>query len=92
MTAEQALHDLTLALIYLTRMSTDKHAKDFWNITDFQAWKGYNWETLDELDREGLISSKPGNKSMWLTAEGVVRAREILANLNIEDWKPKEKT
>lgn len=44
MTAEQALHDLTLTLIYLTRF-TDKKA-DLWKEQDFQAWKNYNWNTL----------------------------------------------
>ncbi len=89
MEPKQALHDLTLALIYLTRMSTEKDAKDYWDITDFRAWKNYNWDTIDELDEEGLVSSKHGNKSLWLTAEGVVKAREVLAALDIEDWKPK---
>jgi len=84
----QALHDLTLALIYLTRFTDSK--SDFFNITDFRAWKNYNWATIDELDEEGLVSSKHGNKSLWLTEEGVQRAREILKELNIDDWKPED--
>ena len=88
MTAEKALHDLTLALIYLTRMTDNK--EDFFSVTDFRAWKNYNWDTIDELDGEGYVSSKHGNKSLWLTEEGVQRAREILKELNIEDWKPED--
>ena len=90
MTADKALHDLTLALIYLSRMSAAKHGRDYWDITDFQAWKNYDWDTIDELDHEGFVSSRHGNKSMWLTADGVVKAREILSTLGIEDWKPKD--
>ena len=86
MTAEQALHDLTLILIYLTRF-TDKKT-DFWKIQDFQAWKNYNWNTLDELDEEGLVSSNHRSKSLWLTEDGVKRAKEIMKELGIEDWKP----
>lgn len=88
MTANQALHDLTLALIYLTRMTDNK--SDFFSVTDFRAWKNYNWNTIDELDEEGLVSSKHGNKSLWLTADGVKAAREILNDLNIDDWKPED--
>lgn len=88
MNAEKALHDLTLALIYLTRMSDNK--ADFFSVQDFQAWKSYNWETVDELDAEGLVSSKHGNKSLWLTSDGVVKAREILKEHNIEDWNPED--
>lgn len=88
MTAEQALHDLTLTLIYLTRF-TDKKA-DLWKEQDFQAWKNYNWNTLDELDEEGLISSNHRSKSLWLTEDGVKQAREIMKKMGIEDWKPED--
>ena len=88
MNAEKALHDLTLALIYLTRFTDNK--ADFFNTTEFRAWKNYNWDTIDELNAEGLVSSKHGNKSLWLTEDGVKRAREILAELGIDDWKPED--
>lgn len=88
MTANQALHDLTLALIYLTRFTDNK--SNFFQVQDFHAWKNYNWDTIDELDTEGLVSSKHGNKSLWLTEDGVKKAREILAGLGIDDWKPED--
>ena len=88
MRPEQALHDLTLALIYLTRLTDSK--SDFFSAQDFQAWKNYNWATIDELDKEGLVSSRHGNKSLWLTADGVAKAREILSALNVDDWKPED--
>ena len=63
---------------------------DFWRVQDFRAWKNYNWDTIDELDAEGLVSSKHENKSLWLTVDGVVKAREILESMNIDDWKPED--
>lgn len=90
MKPEQAMHDLTLALIYLTRMSEQRNGSDLWDIKDFRAWKNYEWDTVDKLDEEGLVSSKHGNKSLWLTEDGVKKAREILDKLGIEDWKPED--
>ena len=90
MKPEQAMHDLTLALIYLTRMSEERKGSDLWDIKDFRAWKNYEWDTIDKLDEEGLVSSKHGNKSLWLTEDGVKKAREILDKLGIEDWKPED--
>ena len=43
--------DQTLTLIYLTRF-TDKKA-DLWKEQDFQAWKNYDWNTIDELGGGG---------------------------------------
>lgn len=90
MKPEQAMHDLTLALIYLSRMSEQRNGSDLWDIKDFRAWKNYEWDTVDKLDEEGLVSSKHGNKSLWLTEDGVKKAREILDKLGIEDWKPED--
>ena len=90
MKPEQAMHDLTLALIYLTRMSEERKGSDLWDIKDFRAWKNYEWDTVDKLDEEGLVSSKHGNKSLWLTEDGVKKAREILDMLGIEDWRPED--
>lgn len=90
MTSEQALHDLTLALIYLTRVSEKQNGSDLWDVKPFQAWKNYDWDTVDKLDEEGLVSSKHRNKSLWLTEDGVKAAREILNQLGIEDWEQKE--
>ncbi len=85
MTPEQALHDLTLTLIYLTRFTESKST--FFSNTSFQAWKNYNWNTLDELNEEGFISSNHRSKSLWITEDGVKKAREIMKKMGIEDWK-----
>ena len=63
---------------------------DFREAKEFKAWKSYNWNTLDQLNEEVYIIDRHGNKSLWLTEEGVQKAKEILDNLHISDWEKKE--
>jgi hypothetical protein len=45
---------------------------------DGNAWKGYDFEIMNRLHEQGLISNPVNrNKSIWLTEEGVERGREI---------------
>ena len=85
-TPEKALHDLTLAMLYLTRF-TDSRQKGEENLS--RAWKSYDWDTLDKLSEEGLTIDRHGNKSLYLTEEGIAKAKEILDDLNIRDWPEK---
>lgn len=82
MDRKQALHDLTLALIYLTRF-TDNRNKSEDQLP--RSWKSYDWITLDKLSEEELIIDRHGNKSLYLTEEGIAKAKEILNNLGIQD-------
>ncbi len=42
------------------------------------AWKGYDFEIMNRLHEQGLISNPVNrNKSIWLTKEGMERGREI---------------
>ena len=42
-----------------------------------RAWKGHAWEALDRLHAKGSISDpKSKAKSVWMSDEGVQRARE----------------
>jgi len=84
-TPEQALHDLTLALIYLTKFKeSDRRFKS--EDTLYRAWKSYDWATLDKLNEEELIIDRHGNKSLYLTEEGEAKAKEILKTLGIRNW------
>ena len=89
--ADEAVHDLTLALLYLTRFAEDQGKKDLWAIDSFRAWKSYDWNALNKLVEEELIIDRHGNKSLWITEEGVIKAREILNRLGISDWESKKK-
>ena len=57
---------LTLLLIYLTG----------WDEKDLvsnmrRAWKSYDFETLDKLEEDGLISQSKAAKSVYLTEKGL---------------------
>lgn len=46
------------------------------------AWKGFDFEVMDRLHEQGLISDPVNkNKSIWLTEEGLERGRQIADRL-----------
>ena len=55
----------------------------------FRAWKSYDWDALDKLSEEEFTLDRHGNKGLYLTDEGVARAKEILESLGIKDWEKK---
>ena len=87
---EQALYDMTLAMIYTTSF-TDGRMKKYEDPSLLRAWKSYDWDTLDKLSEEELIIDRHGNKSLYLTDEGVAKAKEILEKYGIADWEKQEK-
>ncbi|QRK83378.1 hypothetical protein JN757_22975 [Pseudomonas granadensis] len=45
-------------------------------------WKGYDFEIMNRLHEQGLISDPVNrNKSVWLTEEGLERGRQIAARM-----------
>ncbi|KXA94393.1 hypothetical protein AKJ65_04535 [candidate division MSBL1 archaeon SCGC-AAA259E19] len=72
---EKEIENLTLLLIYLT--SWDENPKKrYGDRPIIRAWKGYNFAVLDRLQEKGLITFTRGAKSVYLTENGVKRARE----------------
>lgn len=64
--------ELTLLLLYLTS----------WEEREFggkirRSWKGYPFEDLNKLNDIGFISSSKTAKSVYLSEEGIAKAREI---------------
>lgn len=46
------------------------------------AWKGFDFETMNRLHEQDLISNPVNkSKSIWLTAEGLERGRQIADRL-----------
>jgi len=41
-------------------------------------WKGYPFESMNELQEEGYISGSKRAKSVFLTREGVIKAKEFM--------------
>jgi len=49
---------------------------------DGNAWKGFDFEVMNRLHEQGLISNPVNrNKSIWLTEEGRERGRQIAERL-----------
>lgn len=76
MSRADLLHDLTLAMLYLT--SWEEKGVDG---PVRRAWKSYDWDVMDRLDAEGLISTSHRAKSAYLSEEACRRAGEVVAQI-----------
>jgi DNA-binding PadR family transcriptional regulator len=65
---------LTVALIYLTAWEE----KAITGETIRRAWKGYEFNILDELQQAGLINTSRNAKSLYLTEHGEKEAEAVL--------------
>ncbi len=65
---------LTLALLYLTAWEE----KVITGETIKRAWKGYDFNILDELQQAGLINTSRTAKSLYLTEDGAKEAETVL--------------
>ena len=84
---DQAIRDLTIALMYLTRFS---EGEKFSEAKVFYAWKGYDFDVLKEFDDKDLVSlgNNPARtKRAYLTKEGMEYAKAVLDKLGIDDWQ-----
>lgn len=69
---EASIEELTLALLYLKRFK--------WNHDDQVArasWRSFDWQTLDNLLQSSDLSGCD-HKAVWISDEGIRRARNIL--------------
>ncbi len=85
-TRQEAIDDLTLALLYLTRFN-DGEGSHFNEI----AWKNYAFDSIERLDKEEFIIDPKRNrggryKYAYLTEKGRERARALLKELGAEDY------
>lgn len=77
---EDTIKELTLILMYLTSFYSDKYAKEY----DVRsAWKGYNFDILNQLNDEELAVGKTRNKSVTLTQDGIELAKQLCQKYNI---------
>ena len=75
------VEQLTLALMYLTRFKDEYGGDNF-------AWKGYSFDVLNDLIDKDLIrdGKHPSRtKSIYITPEGVEKAKEALEKFGIEE-------
>jgi hypothetical protein len=69
----EKIKELTLLLLYLTS----------WKESDLpdemrRSWKGYPFETLDELTNEDLIRGSFRSKSVYFTQAGIEEAKKLM--------------
>ena len=103
-TADEGVHDLTLALLYLSRISSSPDPTHYWDAeTSYRASAAFDKRILSWLNEVGFVETAHHSGShtasrekaehsarhhgeVTITPAGVHRAREILDNLNIDDW------
>jgi Mn-dependent DtxR family transcriptional regulator len=72
------IDELTLLLLYLTSFNDDLGVAK-------RSWKGYPFESLNELSDSDLIRDSKRSKSVFLTDKGIEKAKELLKKYNIND-------
>ncbi len=82
--AKTALEELSMMLIYLSHF-TERNR--FANSDDKYAWKGYDFDILNQLDEKDYIrQGSHRSKSMYITKEGEAKAKELMEKYGVEDW------
>ncbi len=84
--AEEAMRELTMMLMYLSRFT---EGEKFTEAKDFYAWKGYDFDILNELDNDDYIrqGKHPSrSKSVYITDTGIEKASELLNKYGKDDW------
>jgi len=71
--------ELTLILMYLTSWRENNSDEEC-----LRAWKGYEFDILDELANEELINGSRRAKSVCITEKGIEFAKELLKKYNIK--------
>jgi len=70
---DETIKELTLLLIYLTSWEEDAGL-----IKVQRSWKGYPFDALDKLNEEGYIDGNKRVKSVYLTDEGLGKAKVLM--------------
>lgn len=82
--ANEAVKELSLLLMYLTRFNS----QDRFSAEEDNAWKGYPFKVLDELEEEELINQgSHRSKAVHIYEEGLEKAKELLTKYGIADWE-----
>lgn len=88
---EQTIQDLTLMLLYLTRVSDNNEFCRYRELS----WKGYDFEVLNQLENAQLLWQpqyrRGYEKYLYLTEEGRRRAQELLEEYSFSDKRLNEK-
>lgn len=84
-TYEKAIEELSLMLMYLTRMQDNNEFSRYREIS----WKGYDLDVLEKLEDEEHIyqprSRRKYDKYLYLTESGRIKAQELLREYGLSD-------
>ncbi len=86
-TAEKAMEELTMALLYLSRFTGEPNSDN----PIFRAWKGYDFSVLNTLEEKGYLyqgKQRSRTKGVDLTESGMEYGKSLLEKYGIEDWTP----
>ena len=81
MTREDAIEELSLMLMYLTRFQDNYEFCRYMEVT----WKGYDFETMNQLENKDLIIQPRKSKCAYLTEKGKERSRKLLQKYQLPD-------
>ena len=85
---EEAMKELTLILLYLSRFT---RGEKFEEASEFYAWKGFDFDVLNQLSvEEYIIQGSYRSKSVTITDTGLEKAEELLSKYGISDWVKKQ--
>ncbi|MEN1970621.1 DUF6429 family protein [Lentibacillus sp. N15] len=73
------IDELTLLLLYLTSFKEGRGLEEF-----RRSWKGYPFESLDELNESNYIFGSKRAKSVHLTDDGIKKAQALMKKYHIE--------
>lgn len=83
-TPEKAMKELAIILMYLSRFNE----YDCFGSSMDMAWKGYDFDIINELDDEDYIrQGSHRSKSVAITEKGIKLAQNLLNKYSIMDWK-----
>ena len=75
---QKKIREMTLVLLYLTSWEEKEFDMKF-----RRSWKGYDFDILNELSDEGLVSDSRRSKSIILRESGVEQAEALLVKYGI---------
>jgi ribosomal protein S18 acetylase RimI-like enzyme len=78
---EQAIEELSLMLMYLTRFQDNNEFCRYMETS----WRSYDFNALDELEKKDLLYQPKKSKCVYLSEEGKAQARELLDEYHIAD-------
>lgn len=79
---DQQIKELTLLLLYITSWE-DMELK---SLGEFRrSWKGYDFTVLNELTDEDFIVGSKKAKSVYLTEDGIKKAKDLMKKYQIDD-------